>query len=141
HPPRAGGQPLPLHRLHEDRRRRRGVPGRAGGRRGGPAMTSTSAPTSVATGEYRVVGTSPAHHDFVEKVRGTLKYAADWRQPGMLHGRVVRSELPSARIVAIDTTKARDLDGVAAVLTAQDVPHNRIVEMASGGLVDLEIAM
>jgi CO/xanthine dehydrogenase Mo-binding subunit len=92
-------------------------------------------------GRYRVVGTSPAHHDFVDKVKGSLHYAADWRLPGMLHGRVVRSPLPSARITGIDVSAARALPGVAAVLTAADVPHNRIVEMASGGLAELEVSM
>ncbi len=90
---------------------------------------------------FRVVGTSPAHHDFVDKVKGSLHYAADWRLPGMLYGRVVRSQVPSAHIRSIDVTRARDLAGVAAVVTAADVPHNRIVEMASGGLAELEVAM
>ena len=88
-----------------------------------------------------MVGRSPAHHDFVNKVKGSLHYAADWRLPGMLHGRVVRSQLPSARITGIDVSAARALPGVVAVLTAADVPHNRVVEMASGGLAELEVAM
>jgi nicotinate dehydrogenase large molybdopterin subunit len=92
-------------------------------------------------GQYRVVGTSPAHHDFVDKVKGALHYAADWRLPGMLHGRIVRSQLPSARITGIDVSAARALPGVAAVLTAADVPVNHIVEMASGGLAELEVSM
>jgi len=91
--------------------------------------------------QYRVVGQSPAHHDFVDKVKGALHYAADWRLPGMLHGRIVRSQLPSARITGIDVGAARALPGVAAVLTAADVPGNRIVEMASGGLAELEVSM
>ncbi len=90
---------------------------------------------------YRVVGQSPAHHDFVDKVKGALHYAADWRLPGMLHGRIVRSQLPSARITGIDVSAARALPGVVAVLTAADVPGNRIVEMASGGLAELEVGM
>jgi len=90
---------------------------------------------------YRVVGTSPAHHDFVDKVKGSLLYAADWRLPGMLHGRVVRSPVPSARITGIDVTAARALPGVVAVLTAADVPSNAVVEMASGGLAELEVTM
>ena len=90
---------------------------------------------------YRVVGQSSAHHDFVDKVKGALHYAADWRLPGMLHGRVVRSQLPSARITGIDVSAARALPGVVAVLTAADVPVNRIVEMASGGLAELEVGM
>jgi CO/xanthine dehydrogenase Mo-binding subunit len=90
---------------------------------------------------YRVVGRSPAHHDFVDKVKGSLHYAADWQLPGMLHGRVVRSQLPSARITGIDVSAARALPGVVAVLTGADVPSNRIVEMASGGLAELEVTM
>src|SRR5579864_79721 len=102
---------------------------------------TTVGPPRTATGRYRVVGTSPAHHDFVEKVKGSLQYAADWRLPGMLHGRVVRSPVPSARITGIDVTAARALPGVFAVLTAADVPSNQIVELASGGLAELEVIM
>ena len=109
-------------------------------------MTTTGPPPPAGerqlTGQpYRVVGQSPAHHDFVDKVKGALHYAADWRLPGMLHGRIVRSQLPSARITGIDVSAARALPGVAAVLTAADVPSNRIVEMASGGLAELEVSM
>jgi CO/xanthine dehydrogenase Mo-binding subunit len=92
-------------------------------------------------GRYRVVGSSPAHHDFVEKVKGSLHYAADWRLPGMLYGRVVRAQVPCARITGVDVSAARALPGVAAVLTAADVPSNQIVEMASGGLAELEVTM
>ena len=109
-------------------------------------MTTTGPPPPAGerqlTGQpSRVVGQSPAHHDFVDKVKGALHYAADWRLPGMLHGRIVRSQLPSARITGIDVSAARALPGVAAVLTAADVPSNRIVEMASGGLAELEVSM
>src|SRR6266705_739676 len=97
--------------------------------------------TEQPAGPYRVVGRSPAHHDFVDKVKGSLHYAADWQLPGMLHGRIVRSALPSARITGIDVSAARALPGVVAVLTAADVPSNRIVEMASGGLAELEVSM
>src|SRR5215467_5880293 len=121
---RPGRQPVPVHRLHQDPRCRRGVRGPGGGRAGGGPVT-TEQVTERPAGRYRVVGRSPAHHDFVDKVKGSLLYAADWRLPGMLHGRIVRSPLPS----------------VAAVLTAADVPGNRIVETASGGLAELEVAM
>jgi xanthine dehydrogenase molybdenum-binding subunit len=103
-------------------------------------MTVVDRPTQTGAG-YRVVGTSPAHHDFVDKVKGAMQYAADWRLPGMLHGRVVRAQVPSARIVSVDAAQARAMPGVAAVVTAADVPSNRIVEMASGGLAELEVAM
>ena len=47
----------------------------------------------------------------------------------------------AARIVSVDTTKARALRGVAAVMTAEDVPSNELVERASGGLGELLVAM
>lgn len=76
------------------------------------------------------------HRDFVEKVSGTLPYADDWGLPGMLHGIVVRSQVPCARIVGIDTAAAREVPGVHVVLTAADIPHNVVVEEASGLGVD-----
>src|SRR5882757_7255129 len=103
-----------------------------------PARPSVE-PDSAAP--FRVVGLPLAHHDFVDKVRGTQLYAADWKLPGMLYGRVIRSVLPSARIRSIETAEARALPGVIAVLTARDVPRNRVVERASGGLGELAVEM
>ena len=59
------------------------------------------------------------------KVLGRARYAGDIRLPGMLFGRVLRSPYPSARIVAIDTTAARALPGVRAVITGDDAPASR----------------
>ena len=89
----------------------------------------------------RVVGQSLASHDFIEKVKGSMLYAADWSLPGLLYGRVVRSQVPSARLRSVDAAAARQVPGVIAVLTAADVPVNRLVEHASGGLGELNIAM
>jgi nicotinate dehydrogenase large molybdopterin subunit len=81
--------------------------------------------------------TSPVpHRDFVEKVAGTLPYADDWGFPGMLHGVVVRARIPCAVIASIDTSAAREVAGVRAVLTAADIPHNAISEEASGLGID-----
>ena len=60
--------------------------------------------------------------DALDKVRGATRYAADLTRPGMLWGKVLRSPLPHARIVAIDTSAARDLPGVHALLTGGDIP-------------------
>ena len=75
---------------------------------------------------HRVIGTSPARADAWEKVRGRPIYAGDLALSGMLHGRVVRSPYPSARIVRLDTRAAAALPGVVAVLTARDVPRNEL---------------
>ena len=60
--------------------------------------------------------------DGLEKVTGELKYLADLSFPGMLYGKVLRSEYPHAKILSIRTEKAKQLEGVKAVLTHEDVP-------------------
>ena len=75
---------------------------------------------------YRVIGTSPARAYAWEKVRGRPIYAGDLALSGTLHGRIVRSPYPSARIVRLDTRAAAALPGVVAVLTARDVPRNEL---------------
>ena len=75
---------------------------------------------------YRVIGGSQARADAWEKVRGRPIYAGDLALTGMLHGRIVRSPYPSARLVRLDTEAARALPGVIAVLTARDVPRNEL---------------
>jgi nicotinate dehydrogenase large molybdopterin subunit len=60
--------------------------------------------------------------DAQDKVLGTALYAADLTMPGMLHGAILRSPHPHAGILHIDDSEARALPGVAAVITARDVP-------------------
>jgi len=56
------------------------------------------------------------------KVTGSLAYLTDMTREHMLYGLVLRSEYPHARILSIQTDKAKQLLGVHAVLTYQDVP-------------------
>ncbi len=56
------------------------------------------------------------------KVTGEYVYGMDFTVPGMLHGKVLRSPHPHARLVEIDIRKAEALPGVRAILTGQDVP-------------------
>ncbi len=60
--------------------------------------------------------------DALLKVAGTATYTVDVRLPRMLHARVLRSAHPHARILSVDATAARQLPGVRAVLTAEDLP-------------------
>lgn len=77
--------------------------------------------------EFKVVGKPMPRDDAWAKVRGDLKYADDFSLPGMLYAKVLRSKYPAAKIISIDTSKAVQLEGVRAVLTAKDVPHNETV--------------
>ena len=58
---------------------------------------------------YAVVGKPVTREDGPEKVSGRTCYAGDLRLPGMLWGKVLRSPLPHARIVRIDTAGALQL--------------------------------
>jgi xanthine dehydrogenase D subunit len=71
------------------------------------------------------IGTSVRRPDGPAKVRGEFSYAGDLTAEGMLVGVTVRSPHPHARIVSIDTTAARAVPGVHAVLTCDDVPGDR----------------
>jgi CO/xanthine dehydrogenase Mo-binding subunit len=90
----------------------------------GPAIAVTDA-TGVAGG-LRVVGHPVVRHDARDKVAGATAYAGDWAMPGMLHGVVLRSPQPSALIRRLDTSRAAAMPGVAAVMTAADVPRNTL---------------
>jgi selenium-dependent xanthine dehydrogenase len=70
----------------------------------------------------RVIGHSYPRPDAVAKVTGTARFADDYTFPGMLYGATLRAAYPHARIRSIDTSKAKALPGVHAVLTHQDVP-------------------
>jgi CO/xanthine dehydrogenase Mo-binding subunit len=59
------------------------------------------------------------------KVTGRARYTADLQLPGLLHARFLLSPYPHARIVRIDTSQARQVPGVHAVLTAADIGERR----------------
>ncbi|HEU4403514.1 MAG TPA: molybdopterin cofactor-binding domain-containing protein [Candidatus Polarisedimenticolia bacterium] len=70
----------------------------------------------------RVVGTPVRKVDGLAKCSGALKYADDLALPRMLYAKILRSHLPHARILGIDTSRAAALPGVLAVLTGKDLP-------------------
>ncbi|MFO7461500.1 MAG: xanthine dehydrogenase family protein molybdopterin-binding subunit [Desulfatiglandales bacterium] len=74
---------------------------------------------------FSSVGKRIPKRDAIDKVTGRATYIQDLKVPGMLYGRILRSKYPHARIVRIDTSRARKLLGVRAVITAEDVPAIR----------------
>jgi 4-hydroxybenzoyl-CoA reductase subunit alpha len=74
------------------------------------------------TEELSVVGKSLTKPDAFAKVSGQTKFADDLALPRMLFGRILRSPYPYAGILQIDTSRARALPGVLAVLTGEDLP-------------------
>jgi xanthine dehydrogenase D subunit len=75
------------------------------------------------------VGSSSPRPDGVAKVDGSFIYSSDEFHEGSLWGTTLRSPYPRARIIRIDTSAARGLDGVVAVLTHEDVPGSKTYGM------------
>ena len=79
--------------------------------------------TMKTTRDVKGVGVSIPRPDGPEKVTGRVQYVADIQPKGLLHAKLLRSPHAHAKIVSIDTSAARALPGVRAVLTATDIPH------------------
>jgi CO/xanthine dehydrogenase Mo-binding subunit len=86
-------------------------------------MTDTTIePQGLGNVLFRQVGRSAVRIDAPGKAQGRTRYAGDYTMPDMLHARVLRSPLASARLKRIDASKARALPGVACVLTYAELP-------------------
>ncbi|HSH46528.1 MAG TPA: molybdopterin cofactor-binding domain-containing protein [Longimicrobiales bacterium] len=77
----------------------------------------------LAEREFAVVGNRMAKADGMAKATGAAVYTDDMALPGMLHGKILRSPHPHARILSIDTAEAETMDGVRAVITGADMPE------------------
>src|SRR5438094_904771 len=75
--------------------------------------------------EFRVIGNSTTRHDAYEKVTGSATFGTDLSFPKMLHGKILWSKVAHARLVKTDTSKAEQLPGVKAIITANDFPEVR----------------
>jgi putative selenate reductase molybdopterin-binding subunit len=77
-----------------------------------------------------VVGKSEVKVDAKKLAQGRPVFTDDIHLDGMLYGALLTSPYAHARILKIETRKARALQGVHAVLTYQDIPR---VKYSSGG--------
>ncbi|HLC05638.1 MAG TPA: xanthine dehydrogenase family protein molybdopterin-binding subunit [Anaerolineales bacterium] len=75
--------------------------------------------------ELQVVGKRLQLVDSNEKIMGTAVFGTDIVLPGMLHGKILRSPHAHARILHINTERAKRVPGVRAVVTAADAPPTR----------------
>jgi selenium-dependent xanthine dehydrogenase len=71
------------------------------------------------------IGRSLLRHGGFEQSLGETPFIADLRMPGMLHGAMVLTEHPRAKILKIHTEHAAAMPGVVRVFTAADVPGTR----------------
>ncbi len=85
---------------------------------------------TAETQKYQTVGKPEIKVDAIKLVQGKPAFTADIEKRGLLHAKVLLSPYAHARITKIDVSKARALEGVAAVLTWQDIP--RVVYSTAG---------
>jgi selenium-dependent xanthine dehydrogenase len=71
------------------------------------------------------VGVSVPRYGGLDQTLGDKPFVDDMSAPGMLHGAMVLSEHPRAKVLGIDTSAALAMPGVERVLTAADVPGQR----------------
>src|SRR5207302_11517038 len=76
------------------------------------------------TRPFDVIGTTVPKRDGAEKVTGRTRFLHDLELPRLAHGAILRARFPHARIVRVDTSRARALPGVLAVITGDDVEQH-----------------
>ena len=79
-------------------------------------------PASNSGNGFSVIGKPLPKPDAFAKVTGRAVYADDMLPARTLHCRILRSPHPHARILSIDTSAARRMPGVQAVITGADLP-------------------
>ena len=68
------------------------------------------------------VGANVPRSDGMAKAAGQTIYSVDYEEPGTLFGKILRSPVGAGTIVRLDTTRARAMPGIRAIVTAADVP-------------------
>ena len=76
--------------------------------------------------QQEIVGHSHKRPDAIDKVTGDAVFTDDLHFDGMLYAKARRAMVPHAILKKLDISKAQSLEGVAAILTAEDIPgeHN-----------------
>jgi 4-hydroxybenzoyl-CoA reductase alpha subunit len=69
-----------------------------------------------------LIGSRLRKIDGLEKSTGEAQFTDDLAFAGMLHGKILRSPHPHARILSIDTSEALAMEGVHGVITGRDMP-------------------
>ncbi|MDH5647099.1 MAG: xanthine dehydrogenase family protein molybdopterin-binding subunit, partial [Candidatus Heimdallarchaeota archaeon] len=72
--------------------------------------------------KFQVIGTRPKRPDGTDKVTGRALYGGDINLPSMIYGEILRSPHAHAKIISIDYQEALAIEGVKAVITAEDFP-------------------
>ena len=72
------------------------------------------APVETAA-DFEIIGKPEIRRDGVEKVTGRAEYSGDIKEPGMLCARILRPPAHGAKLVSVDTSGAKEVEGVEVV--------------------------
>jgi 4-hydroxybenzoyl-CoA reductase subunit alpha len=88
-----------------------------------PMAPPSAGPQSAKSlSDFHIVGRPQRKVDGAAKASGRARYTDDISLPGMLHGKILRSPHPHARVLSIDTSRAEALEGVHGVVTGNHMP-------------------
>lgn len=91
-----------------------------------------------------IIGSSVPITDALPKATGETLYTGDLKLPGMVHGRLILSEIPAGRVKAIHTQEALKVPGVLRILTAEDFPdtaYNSALRFKDHGIIKSETVL
>lgn len=88
---------------------------------------------------FKSVGQSVPKYDGLGHVTGRTIYVSDVKMPGTLTAKVLRCPYHKARIKSLDVSEAKKMPGVFAVITREDVPHNRFAMVPDNHVLAEEI--
>ncbi|TAL69978.1 MAG: xanthine dehydrogenase family protein molybdopterin-binding subunit [Bacteroidetes bacterium] len=78
------------------------------------------------TKNLKIIGKPTPKIDANIRVTGEAQFGHDIQLPNMLYGAILRTKYPVAEIISIDTSKAKKLEGVKCVITADNIDVNNI---------------
>jgi 4-hydroxybenzoyl-CoA reductase alpha subunit len=86
------------------------------------AYANNEKPTKRETDKYKMVGQARPYIEATKKVQGLADYADDVKVKDTLHCKFLRSTQAHAKIISINTSKAKALHGVRAIVTGKELP-------------------
>ena len=91
--------------------------------------------------KFNFIGQRTIRPDGHDKVTGKANYAADLALPGMIWGKILRSPHAHAKILKLDTSKAKAMSGVMSVATFDDLPSvsNEAIQSGEGAIDSLDL--
>jgi nicotinate dehydrogenase subunit B len=89
--------------------------------------------------DFTLVGTPVLRRDAVEKVTGKAKYAGDVREPGMLYARILRPPAHGAKLISVDTSGVKTVEGAKVVQDGEMIAvFHEDPELASQALKEIK---